>query len=177
MSLPGAPFVAYRSDRLFIDGCDATELARRFGTPLYVYSRGAMRAALEPYGPPIDFLPFVSLRLSFNEGVSFSLLAFDGEAARLLLIGLTAALTLGLIAWVYRSQGWQRAGLALAAAGALGNLIDRAVAGHVVDFVDVYWGTAHFWAFNVADAAITVGAVCVLLDMIGLGRQHASHSV
>jgi len=49
MSLPGAPFVAYRSDRLFIDGCDATELARRFGTPLYVYSRGAMRAALEPY--------------------------------------------------------------------------------------------------------------------------------
>ena len=49
MKLPGAPFVAYRGERLFIDGCDATELARRFGTPLYVYSRGAMRAALEPY--------------------------------------------------------------------------------------------------------------------------------
>ena len=49
MKLPGAPFVAYRGDRLFIDGCDASELARRFGTPLYVYSRGAMRAALEPY--------------------------------------------------------------------------------------------------------------------------------
>ena len=49
MSLPGAPFVAYRGDRLFIDGCDASELARRFGTPLYVYSRRAMLAALEPY--------------------------------------------------------------------------------------------------------------------------------
>lgn len=49
MTLPGAPFVAYRGDRLFIDGCDAAELARRFGTPLYVYSRRAMLAALEPY--------------------------------------------------------------------------------------------------------------------------------
>jgi diaminopimelate decarboxylase len=49
MMLPGAPFVAYRGERLFIDGCDAAELARRFGTPLYVYSRQAMLAALEPY--------------------------------------------------------------------------------------------------------------------------------
>ena len=70
-----------------------------------------------------------------------------------------------------------RLGLALILGGAFGNLIDRAMVGHVVDFVDVYWGTSHFWAFNVADAAITVGAALVLLDMIGLGRQHASHSL
>ncbi len=70
-----------------------------------------------------------------------------------------------------------RMGLALILGGALGNLVDRAVAGHVVDFVDVYWGTSHFWAFNVADAAISVGALLVVLDMIGLGRQHASHPV
>jgi signal peptidase II len=70
-----------------------------------------------------------------------------------------------------------RFGLSLILGGAFGNLIDRAFAGHVVDFVDVYWGSAHFWAFNVADAAITIGAILVLLDMIGLGRQHASHSV
>jgi signal peptidase II len=68
-----------------------------------------------------------------------------------------------------------RLGLSLILGGAFGNLIDRAVAGHVVDFVDVYWGTSHFWAFNMADAAISVGAVLVLLDMIGLGRQHVSH--
>ena len=72
-------------------------------------------------------------------------------------------------------ERFARFGLALILGGAFGNLIDRAVSGHVVDFVDVYWGNAHFWAFNVADAAITTGAVLVLLDMIGLGRQHASH--
>ena len=70
-----------------------------------------------------------------------------------------------------------RFGLSLILGGAFGNLIDRAFAGHVVDFVDIYWGSSHFWAFNVADAAITIGAALVLLDMIGLGRQHASHSL
>ncbi len=46
-----------------------------------------------------------------------------------------------------------------------------------MDFVDVYWGEAHFWAFNVADAAITVGAILVLLEMIGVGRRHAPNPV
>ena len=70
-----------------------------------------------------------------------------------------------------------RYGLALILGGAFGNLIDRAIAGYVVDFIDVYWGEAHFWAFNVADAAITIGAALVLLEMIGVGRQHASRPV
>ena len=70
-----------------------------------------------------------------------------------------------------------RLGLALILGGAFGNLLDRAIIGHVTDFVDVYWGVSHFWAFNVADAAINVGAALVLLDMIGLGRRHASHTV
>ncbi len=70
-----------------------------------------------------------------------------------------------------------RYGLALILGGAFGNLIDRAIAGYVVDFVDVYWGEAHFWAFNVADAAITIGAVLVLLEMLGVGRHHASRPV
>ena len=52
-----------------------------------------------------------------------------------------------------------------------------AVAGYVVDFVDVYWGGTHFWAFNVADSAITAGAILVLLDMIGIGRRHVSDPV
>ena len=70
-----------------------------------------------------------------------------------------------------------RLGLALILGGAFGNLLDRAIIGHVTDFVDVYWGVSHFWAFNVADAAINVGAALVLLDMIGLGRRHASDTV
>jgi signal peptidase II len=70
-----------------------------------------------------------------------------------------------------------RLGLAFIIGGAFGNLIDRAVSGHVLDFVDVYYGSTHFWAFNVADAAITVGAILVLLDMLVSGRHHASDPV
>ena len=57
-----------------------------------------------------------------------------------------------------------RGGLALIIGGAIGNLIDRATMGYVVDFIDVYWQSAHFWAFNVADSAITVGASLLILD-------------
>jgi signal peptidase II len=64
-----------------------------------------------------------------------------------------------------------RFGLALILAGAVGNLIDRVTLGYVVDFVDVYWRDYHFWAFNVADSAITVGVVLMLLDVLGLGRH------
>ena len=64
-----------------------------------------------------------------------------------------------------------RAGLALVLAGALGNLIDRLVEGSVVDFVDVYWETHHFGAFNVADSAITIGVATMILDMLGAGSR------
>ena len=69
-----------------------------------------------------------------------------------------------------------RTGLALIIGGAAGNLIDRVVTGSVVDFVDVYWRTYHFWAFNVADSAITVGVAILILDMVGVGT-HASKTV
>ena len=59
-----------------------------------------------------------------------------------------------------------RSGLALIIGGAAGNLIDRVTAGSVVDFVDVYWRNWHFWAFNVADSAITIGVAIMILDMI-----------
>ena len=92
-----------------------------------------------------------------------------------------AALALIAISLYARQLGsherLSRYGLALILGGAFGNLIDRTISGYVIDFVDVYWHEAHFWAFNVADAAITVGAVLVLLEMLGLGRQHASHPV
>jgi len=96
------------------------------------------------------------------------------------MIGIAAVALVAIAAYASQlgfHERLARFGLALILGGAFGNLIDRALAGHVVDFVDVYWGSAHFWAFNVADAAITTGAVFVLLDMIGLGRRHASHSV
>ncbi len=70
-----------------------------------------------------------------------------------------------------------RAGIAGVLGGAIGNLIDRATAGYVLDFVDAYWGTWHFWAFNIADAAISVGVVLMLLDVAldFLGYRRASN--
>jgi signal peptidase II len=69
-----------------------------------------------------------------------------------------------------------RLGLALIIGGAGGNLIDRLLAGSVVDFVDVYWHSWHFWAFNVADSAITVGVAAMILDMIGVST-HVSKTI
>ena len=66
-----------------------------------------------------------------------------------------------------------RVGLALIIGGAAGNLIDRVFVGYVVDFVDVYWRDYHFWAFNVADSAITIGVAIMILDMLGV-RAHVS---
>lgn len=132
-----------------------------------------------PPGESHALIPgFLDLTHVHNTGAAFGLLnAVDFPYKPLVMIGI-AALALVAIAAYATQLGFHeriaRYGLALILGGAFGNLIDRAVAGFVVDFVDVYWGTTHFWAFNVADAAITIGAIMVLLDMIGLGRD-ASH--
>jgi signal peptidase II len=116
-----------------------------------------------------------------NSGAAFGLLnAAEFPYKSGVMIGI-ATLALVAISLYARQLGaherLSRYGLALILGGAFGNLIDRAIAGYVVDFVDVYWGEAHFWAFNVADAAITVGAILVLLEMVGVGRRHAPSSV
>jgi signal peptidase II len=69
-----------------------------------------------------------------------------------------------------------RLGLSLVLGGAAGNLIDRLLAGYVLDFVDVYWRNWHFWAFNVADSAITIGAILVFAELL-LVTRHASRPV
>lgn len=129
--------------------------------------------------PVIDgLLDFTHVR---NTGAAFGLFnSTDFEYKPLVMIGV-ACFALVAIA-LYASQlalheRLARFGLALILGGAFGNLTDRAMAGHVVDFVDLYWGDVHFWAFNVADAAISIGAVLVLLDMLGIGRPHVSDPV
>jgi len=116
-----------------------------------------------------------------NTGAAFGVLNAADFPFKSFVMIVVAALALVAISLYARQLGHEerlsRYGLAFILGGALGNLIDRAISGHVVDFVDVYWGEAHFWAFNVADAAITVGAILVLLEMIGIGRRHASHPV
>jgi signal peptidase II len=141
-----------------------------------------VRRTLPLHGEPAQIIPgLLDLTHVQNTGAAFGLLnAADFPYKAAVMIGI-AGMALIAIA-VYATQlGFHerlaRLGLALILGGAFGNLIDRAIFGHVVDFVDVYWGSAHFWAFNVADAAITIGAALVLFDMIGLGRSHASHPV
>ena len=144
-------------------------------------TKQAVRSLL-PLHETVNLIPGVlDLTHVQNTGAAFGLLnAAEFPYKPAVMIGI-AAIALVAIAAYGAQLGFHerlaRFGLSLILGGAFGNLIDRAVVGYVVDFVDVYWGQSHFWAFNVADAAITVGAVLVLLDMIGLGRHHASHSV
>jgi signal peptidase II len=116
-----------------------------------------------------------------NTGAAFGMLNGVDFPYKSLVMVLIAGIALLAIAAYGAQLGFQdrlaRFGLALILGGAFGNLLDRAIVGYVVDFVDVYWGDLHFWAFNVADAAITAGAILVILDTVGLGRRHASHSV
>jgi signal peptidase II len=90
---------------------------------------------------------------------------------------MVALVGIGFYARHIRREEWAaRLGLSLILGGAVGNLIDRLRVGYVVDFVDAYVRDWHFWAFNVADASITIGAILVFLDLLLVSR-HASDSV
>jgi signal peptidase II len=123
------------------------------------------------------FMDFTHVR---NAGAAFGILntvEFPLKTVVIAVIATAALIGVGMYAAsLAHHQLVARTGLALIIGGAAGNLIDRIVAGSVVDFVDVYWQTYHFWAFNVADSAITVGVAIMLLDMLGVGT-HASKTV
>jgi signal peptidase II len=115
-----------------------------------------------------------------NAGVAFGMLAGVGGAyqgALTLTLAMAALLGIAYYARQLRhEERLARLGLSLILGGAIGNLIDRVHAGHVLDFIDVYWRDWHFWAFNVADASITIGAILVFADLLIVSR-HASDSV
>jgi signal peptidase II len=112
-----------------------------------------------------------------NTGAAFGImngLEFAYKPVVMVLVALAALVAVGTYAVTLPAeQRIARVGLALILGGALGNLIDRSTMGFVIDFVDVYWRGIHFWAFNVADSAITVGVTLMLLDMLGVGRAPA----
>jgi signal peptidase II len=115
-----------------------------------------------------------------NAGVAFGLLNdLDTEYKWLITTGLGALALIGITYYARHLDPHEkiaRVGLSLILGGALGNLIDRLHAGYVLDFVDVYWHGWHFWAFNVADASITIGAALVFVDLL-LVKRHVSHPV
>jgi signal peptidase II len=105
-----------------------------------------------------------------NTGAAFGFLNtadFPGKPVVIALVAFGALVGVSLYARQLPAAHWlARLGLALILGGAAGNLIDRVRQGYVVDFVDVYWGDWHFWAFNVADAAISVGVGIIILDLL-----------
>lgn len=124
----------------------------------------------------IDIIPdLLSLTRVHNTGAAFGMLNGVDFAFKTVVMSMLALAALGGLLWyalsVPLADRVARLGIAAVVGGAIGNLIDRATAGYVLDFVDAYWNGWHFWAFNVADAAITIGAGCMILDILGLGRR------
>lgn len=118
---------------------------------------------------------FLDLTRVHNTGAAFGMLNGVDFPFKTIVLSLVAALALGGVAWyaatVPLTDRLARIGIAGVLGGAIGNLIDRASSGYVLDFVDAYWNGWHFWAFNVADAAITIGVIFMILDILGLGRR------
>ena len=128
---------------------------------------------------------FLDLTHVRNTGAAFGILngaEFPFKAPLLIGVAIVALVSIGVYATqLPPQQRLARIGLTLILGGAVGNLIDRARSGYVLDFVDVYWRNHHFWAFNVADSAITIGVSAIILDLLltrgGQGGRYASDSL
>ncbi len=123
----------------------------------------------------VDVIPgYFAWMLAYNTGAAFSFLADHSGWQRWLFAAIAMGVSAVLLVWMKRlkpSETWLAVALALVLGGALGNLYDRIVLGHVVDFILVHW--QHQWrfpAFNIADSAITIGAVMLALDMFRSGK-------
>lgn len=121
---------------------------------------------------PVAIVRGVNLTLGFNEGSSFGILSGLMAGKPLLMAALTGALTLMFAVMAFRARHpFERAGYALVVGGAFGNIIDRLRQGAVTDFLDVYWRDWHWPTFNVADIAITLGALCILAASLPSRRR------
>lgn len=124
----------------------------------------------------IVILPVFRLDLVFNEGAAFGFLADAGGWQRVFFISLAGIFSLVLIVWIWREHSrniWLSIGLSMVLGGAIGNLIDRVVAGYVIDFLVFHYERWFFPAFNVADIAITVGAIMLIIDTLFLSGDNA----
>jgi len=127
--------------------------------------KAVVLATLQPYQPQEVIPGLLNWTLAFNTGAAFSFLHDESGWQRWLFSSLAFVVSGALVRWlatISRSDWHNALPLSLVIGGALGNLIDRLRFGQVTDFIDVYWGDAHFPAFNIADSAITVGAVLLI---------------
>jgi signal peptidase II len=134
------------------------------------------------FGESVEVIPgLLDLTRVHNTGAAFGMLnlaSFPYKAVIMPLVAAAALAGLAMYASTLNPRQWlSRVGLTFVIAGAAGNLIDRFAFGYVLDFVDFYWNDWHFWAFNVADASISVGVVFMILDLLREGRQRVSRTV
>lgn len=124
--------------------------------------------SLLSYAQPVYILPVLDFTLLYNPGAAFSFLADQGGWQRWFFTVVSTAVSIMLIVWLSRlprGSVWLPIALSLILGGAIGNLIDRVVYGHVVDFISFHWNNSYFPAFNIADSAITLGATMMVLDV------------
>jgi len=142
------------------------------------WSKWLAEASLIPY-EPVPVIPLFNLTLAYNTGAAFSFLSDAGGWQRWFFISLTVVVVAVLINWLWRMRAEERlyaASISLILGGAIGNLIDRIWLGHVIDFLDVYYGSHHWPIFNIADSAITVGVVLLLIDLfLNDHPEHEKH--
>ncbi|MCD5972290.1 MULTISPECIES: signal peptidase II [Pseudomonas] len=123
---------------------------------------------LELYEQIVIIPDYFSWMLAYNTGAAFSFLADSSGWQRWLFALIAVVVSVVLVVWLKRlgrDDTWLAIALALILGGALGNLYDRVAIGHVIDFIFVHWKEHGFPAFNIADSAITVGAIMLALDM------------
>lgn len=144
-------------------------------------TKALIRARFNLYDE-VEVIPgLLNLTRVHNFGAAFGMLNATDLPWKSVILGIVAAGALvGLASYAAalpESQRVTRMGLACIIGGAAGNLVDRLMLGYVVDFVDFYWGGWHFWAFNVADAAITAGVTLMILDLIGVRGSRVPRTV
>ena len=117
----------------------------------------------------IPILPSLNLVLAHNTGAAFSFLSDAGGWQRWFFVTLAIIVSIVIVVWITRLQLNEKrlaVALSLVLGGAIGNVWDRIAHGYVVDFIDIYYGSWHWPAFNVADSAICVGATLLIIDAL-----------
>ncbi len=129
----------------------------------------------------VEVMPMFDFTLMYNRGAAFSFLNDAGGWQRWAFSAIAITVSVFIVIWIRKlssTEKWIAIALALILGGALGNVIDRLLFGYVIDFVHVYIemdGMKHYWpAFNIADSAISIGAVMLIIDMLRNIKKNSS---
>ncbi|MCP4394077.1 MAG: signal peptidase II [Alphaproteobacteria bacterium] len=124
-----------------------------------------MEVFLKPPTNYVHIMPSLNIVKAWNKGISFSMFSSEGDVGRWVLVALSLSITIWLLTWLRKEKDkYTLVALGLIIGGAVGNMIDRIRIGAVADFIDVYYGTYHWPAFNGADSFIFIGAAIILIS-------------